>query len=73
MGAVRCGERIIHIDMAKAGKGASEILVICFLPGMKANILHQRHATLRQPCNDGLGFRSNAIACERHGLAERFC
>ena len=71
MGTVRCGERVIHINMAKAGEGAGEIHIIRFLASMKPDVFHQSYAILRQPGDNALSLRPNAINSECDRLAKR--
>ena len=66
VGAVGAGKGVVDIDVAEAGKGLGEVVVVGFLARMEPHVLQQQHVAVVEPCDGVLGGISDAIRREGH-------
>src|SRR6478672_4773805 len=71
MRAVRSPKGIVHVKITQLGKRPSEFWIICFLTGLKSNILEQRDIAVLHVVNDFLWHVPSGVVTENDGVMDQ--
>src|SRR4051812_14572808 len=71
MRAVRSPKGIVHVKITHLGKRPGEFWIVCFLTGLKPNILEQRHIAVLHVVNDSLWHVPSGVVTENDGVMDQ--
>src|SRR6267142_246848 len=72
MGAVRCAERIVHVNVTESGELFGKCGIVLFLLRVEPEVLEQHCASFRKAGSHFLDFRTHAIGSEKDLLPQHF-